>query len=123
MLLLAISIALIFLAFAVFLLGVVGAWSPATLLPMKTFFARLGTRVTSLFGTHVTARFRQGDTPSGGGNNGNNGNCRCLACHAFDGIDLPIRAKHKLLPRLAGEFAEDLASEIEDFLAEADERA
>lgn len=116
MLLLAISIALIFLAFAVFLLGVVGAWSPATLLPMKTFFARLGTRVTSLFGTRVTARFRQGDT-------GNDGNCRCLACHAFDGIDLPIRAKHKLLPRLAGEFAEDLASEIEDFLVEADERA
>lgn len=99
------SVSLTFLAVAVLLLGVVGYWNATTLRLARTSVARLGTRVTSLLrrvrlpqrGTRVT--------------------CHCLACHAFDGIEISTTSKHKLLPRLAGKVAEGLAHEIEDFLA------
>lgn len=111
--LLAISVALIMLATAVFLLGVLGYWTAATLQRMKTFLAHLGTRVTSLLrsiGTRVTARRQSlSDIP-----------CDCLACHHFAGVELPTAVKHKLLPRLAERVAEDMAVEIEEFLSEAE---
>lgn len=113
---LTLSLTLIFLALAVFLLGVLGYWTPATIRPMKAFLRRYGTRVTASlrsFGTRVTARLRPAQTPE----------CHCLACHAFEGIGLSTKTNHKLLPRLAGQVATGLAHEIEDFLAEVDERA
>lgn len=103
--LLATAIALIMLATAVFLLGVLGYWNAATLLRMKTLLARLGTPVTSLY-----RRFRPTRTPAPVEH------CDCLACHAFQGVEISIKSKHKMLPRLAEQFADDLATEIEDYL-------
>jgi cytochrome c553 len=103
--LLSLALTLTILALVVLLLGSCGYWTPDTLRHMKISLAHLGTRVTALF-RRLSATTDEAP-------------CACLACHHFVGVDLSVRSKHKLLPRLAGEAAEGLAAEIEEFLGAA----
>lgn len=102
--LLALSVALIALAFVIGLAALTGVLTPDMLRTVLAPLRTLGTRVTARVG-------------------GNNGNCTCLACHHFRNTTLPTATRHKLLPLKVGKVVDELINDVQDFLAEQEHTA